>query len=100
MKKTVTNPDDVFRPYVPDSLDADDEINQVIIYLPTHWKSSIYRFIDFQSLLELMRCSWAEDCHDRPDISMIRKAVRMLNKWVPLELLLINSFFSFLGTID
>ncbi|EYC05684.1 hypothetical protein Y032_0080g1310 [Ancylostoma ceylanicum] len=60
VKKTVANPDDVFRPYVPDSLDADDEINQ--------------------SLLELMRCSWAEDPHDRPDISMIRKAVRMLNK--------------------
>ncbi|ETN76062.1 adenylate/guanylate cyclase catalytic domain protein [Necator americanus] len=60
VKKTVSNPDDVFRPYVPDSLDADDEINQ--------------------SLLELMRCSWAEDPHDRPDISMIRKAVRMLNK--------------------
>ncbi|EPB73996.1 adenylate/guanylate cyclase catalytic domain protein [Ancylostoma ceylanicum] len=62
VKKTVANPDDVFRPYVPDSLDADDEINQ--------------------SLLELMRCSWAEDPHDRPDISMIRKAVRMLNKWL------------------
>ncbi|KIH44206.1 hypothetical protein ANCDUO_25775, partial [Ancylostoma duodenale] len=62
VKKTVANLDDVFRPYVPDSLDADDEINQ--------------------SLLELMRCSWAEDPHDRPDISMIRKAVRMLNKWV------------------
>ncbi|VDL84108.1 unnamed protein product [Nippostrongylus brasiliensis] len=47
VKKTVANPDDVFRPF---------------------------------SLLELMRCSWAEDSHDRPDISMIRKAVRMLNK--------------------
>ncbi|KAK5970827.1 Atrial natriuretic peptide receptor, partial [Trichostrongylus colubriformis] len=60
VKKTVANPEDVFRPFVPDSLDADDDINQ--------------------SLLELMRCSWAEDSHDRPDISMIRKAVRMLNK--------------------
>ncbi|KHJ99444.1 hypothetical protein OESDEN_00553 [Oesophagostomum dentatum] len=28
VKKPVTNPDDVFRPFVPDSLDADDEINQ------------------------------------------------------------------------
>ncbi|PIO73066.1 adenylate/guanylate cyclase catalytic domain protein [Teladorsagia circumcincta] len=55
VKKPVTNPDDVFRPFVPDSLDADDDINQ--------------------SLLELMRCSWAEDSHDRPDISMIRKAL-------------------------
>ncbi|KJH46341.1 adenylate/guanylate cyclase catalytic domain protein [Dictyocaulus viviparus] len=27
-----------------------------------------------------MRCSWAENYHERPDISMIRKAVRMLNK--------------------
>ncbi|VDM63874.1 unnamed protein product [Angiostrongylus costaricensis] len=60
VRKPVANPDDVFRPYVPDSLDADDEINQ--------------------SLLELMRCSWAENYHERPDISMIRKAVRMLNK--------------------
>uniref|UniRef100_A0A1I7WND9 Uncharacterized protein n=1 Tax=Heterorhabditis bacteriophora TaxID=37862 RepID=A0A1I7WND9_HETBA len=59
VKKHVTNGEEALRPFVPDSIDAEDEINQ--------------------SLVELMRCSWAEDIHGRPNISLIRNAVRMLN---------------------
>ncbi|VDK51708.1 unnamed protein product [Anisakis simplex] len=60
VRKEPTSEEALYRPQIPESALSVDPVDP--------------------NLLKLMRSCWAEDAHDRPDFSVIRKVVRSLNK--------------------
>ncbi|MFH4977786.1 hypothetical protein AB6A40_004495 [Gnathostoma spinigerum] len=60
VKKIPPLDDDLYRPQIPEDALNDDQVEP--------------------NLINLMVQCWAEDPHDRPDFSVIRKVVRSLNK--------------------